>query len=77
MPDRNNPNKEIYWYGLARDGSQAYDYDNLEDILNAKVFNGKSMCDVIEKVTWYSLAGCSIDEMLRYYIEGYKQDFDK
>lgn len=76
MPDRYNSIKEIYWYGLVRDGSQAYDYHNLEDILNAKVFNGKSMCDVIEKVTWYSLDGCIIDERLPYYIEGYKQDFE-
>ncbi len=77
MPDRYNPSKEIYWYGLVRDGSQAYDYDNLEDVLNANVFNGKSMCDVIEKVTWYSLDGCSIEERLPCYIEDYEQDCNK
>ena len=67
MPDRDNPNKEIYWYGLVRDGSQAYDYEDLEDILHAKVF-GKSMFDVIEKVNWYSLDGCSIEERLPDYL---------
>ncbi|MGL5149018.1 MAG: hypothetical protein ACRC7N_00390 [Clostridium sp.] len=41
--------KDLYWYGLVTDGSQAYEYDNLDDILNAKVFHGKSMCDFIEK----------------------------
>jgi len=41
VPNRYTPRKEIYWYGLVRDGSEAYDYDKLEDILNAKVFNGK------------------------------------
>lgn len=62
MQDRENSGKEIYWYGLVEDGSQAYKYAKLEDILNAKVFNGKGMYDVIEKVTWKSLDGCSIDE---------------
>jgi hypothetical protein len=69
MPDRDNLNKEIYWYGLVGDGSQVYNYAKLEDILNAKVFNGKSMYDVIEKVTWNSLDGCSIEEMLSNYID--------
>lgn len=69
MPNRDEFGKEIYWYGLVPDGSQAYNYDKLEDILNAKVFNGKSMYDVIQKVTWYSLDGCSIEEMLSNYID--------
>jgi hypothetical protein len=71
MPDRNEPGKEVYWYGLVQDGSQAYDYAKLEDILNAKVFHGKSLCDVIEKITWYSLDGCSIEEILPDYIDDY------
>lgn len=69
MPDREDLNKEIYWYGLVPDSSQAYDYAKSEDILNAKVFNGKSMCNVIEKVTWYSLDGCSIEERLTDYFK--------
>ena len=68
MPDRDDLSKEIYWYGLLGDGSQAYDYAKLEDILNAKVFKGKSMCDVIQEVIWYSLDGCSIEERLPNYI---------
>ena len=71
MPDRNEPGKEVYWYGLVPDGSQAYDYAKLEDILNDKVFHSKSLCDVIEKITWYSLDGCSIDERLPDYIDDY------
>lgn len=51
MPDKNNVNKEIYWYGLVEDGSQAYDYDCLDDILNAKVFKNKSICDIWESIT--------------------------
>ena len=77
MPDREDLSKEIYWYGLVPDSSQAYDYAKAEDILNAKVFNGKSICEVIKKVTWYSLDGCSIEERLPDYIENMKQNFSK
>lgn len=69
MPDKDNHDKELYWYGLIRGGSQAYNYDCLEDILNAEVFNGRSISDIWERVTWYSLDGCSIEEMLPYYID--------
>lgn len=71
MPDRDNLGKEVYWYGLTSDGLQAYDYAKLEDILNSKVFHGKSLCDVIEKVTWYSLDGCIIEERLPDYLDDY------
>ena len=30
MPDPANQAKDCYWYGLSPDGSQAYDYDNLD-----------------------------------------------
>ena len=71
MPDWDERGKEAYWYGLVPDGSQTYHYYKLEDFLNAKVFHGKSLCDVIKKITWYSLDGCSIDERLPDYIDGY------
>lgn len=71
MPDRNEPSKEVYWYGLVQDGSQSYNYVELEDILNAKVFHGKSLCEVIDKITWYLLDGCSIEERLSDYLEDY------
>jgi hypothetical protein len=73
MPDRDNSRKAVYWYGLVPDGSQAYEYTELEDFIDAKVFNGKSMRDVFEKVTWYSLDGCSIEGMLPYYLDGMKK----
>ncbi|QUH20384.1 hypothetical protein [Alkaliphilus sp. B6464] len=69
MPDNDTINKEIYWYGLVEDGSQSYNYACFEEILNAKVFNNKSICDIWERVTWYSLDGCNIEEMLQYYID--------
>ena len=73
MPNRDERGKEVYWYGLVPDGSQAYDYAKLEDILNAKVYHGKSLCDVIEKITWYSLNGYSIEERLPDYIDDYAE----
>lgn len=73
MPDNKKVGNEVYWYGLVSDGSQAYDYSELEYILNAKVFHGKSLCDIIEKITWYSLDGCSIEEILPDYIDDYSK----
>ena len=43
MPDREKKEKEIYWYGLVPDGSEAYDYDNFYDFSSASVFHGKSL----------------------------------
>jgi len=77
MPDRDNSREAVYWYGLVPDDSQAYEYTELEDIINAKVFNGKSMRDVIEKVTWYSLDGCSIEERLPDYLDGNRESLEK
>lgn len=72
MIDNTVEGGELYWYGLVADGSQAYEYDKLEDILAAKVFHGKSLYDVIEDITWFSLDECSIEERLPYYIDGYE-----
>jgi hypothetical protein len=73
MPDKSNLGKALYWYGLVSDGTQEYEYANMEDILSAKVFRDKSMSDVIDKVTWYSLDGCSIEERLQHYIVDHKK----
>ena len=63
--DKDN-NKEIYWYGLVEDGTQAYYYDCLDDILSAKVFKDNDIRDIWGRVTWYSLNGCDVEEMIRY-----------
>lgn len=59
MADKDN-NKEIYWYGLVDDGSQAYSYDCLEDLLSAKVFKGNNIRDIWEKINWFSLNGYDV-----------------
>jgi hypothetical protein len=67
MPDKIAKDKEVYWYGLVPDGSQAYDYEQLDDFLEAKVFRGKNIYEVFDTITLFSLNGSSIEEMLPYF----------
>ena len=62
MPDRDNPDRDCYWYGLVPDGSGAYDYDNFEDFSSAPVFDGKSLKEICEKIELLSVDGCTPDE---------------
>lgn len=57
MPDQADKAKDCYWYGLTPDGSQAYDYDNLDDFLSAPVFDGCSLRQVWKDVTLDSVNG--------------------
>lgn len=57
MPDSENPAKDVYWYGLVHDGSQAYDYDDLDDFLSAPVFHGQSLQQVWNQVTLETVNG--------------------
>lgn len=68
MPNKSSLTEEAYWYGLVDNGSQDYDYDNQKDFLEAKVFNGKSIYEIFEKIHWHSLDGCSLEERLGYYL---------
>ena len=49
--------EEVYWFGLAPDGSKGYDFDNLSDFLNAPVFDGKSLKQVWDRVELLSIDG--------------------
>lgn len=68
MPDRENREKEIYWYGLVPDGSEAYDYDNFRDFSSACVFHGKSLIEIWEKVDILSIDGCDPDDRIKAYL---------
>ena len=57
MPDSDYPAKDSFWYGLVHDGSQAYDYDNLDDFLSAPVFHGQSLQQVWKNVTLQTING--------------------
>ena len=67
MPDKENKEKEIYWYGLVPDVSAAYDYDNFCDFSSASVFHGKSLQEIWEKVEILSIDGCDPEERLSVY----------
>ena len=69
MTDRDNPKKEIYWISLDPDGSRAYEFEDLEDFLKANILDGKSLYELIDKISWHSLDGCSLEERLSYYID--------
>ncbi|MDU5110967.1 MAG: hypothetical protein E6248_11005 [Clostridium sp.] len=68
MPDDNKFGKEVYWFGLVEDGSQGYEYNTLDDLITAKVFNGKSLSEIFNKIIWSTLDGSSFEERLSYYI---------
>lgn len=68
MPDREK-HKDIYWYGLTPDGTQAHDYQTLTDMLEAKVFHGKSLKEIYDKMDILEIDGCSPEFMLDYYIK--------
>ena len=53
---------ECYWFGLMKDGSEAYNFPTLSEFLEAKVFDGKSLKDVLSQLEWYSLDGSEILE---------------
>ena len=50
------------------DGSQGYEYNTLDDLITAKVFNGKSLSEIFNKIIWSTLDGSSFEERLSYYI---------
>ncbi len=61
-------NKSIYWFGLVEDGSQAYDFDSFEQLVNANVFYGKSIKDIWNLVTLLSIDACDLQERLPFYL---------
>ena len=56
-----------YWYGLTADGSQAYDYVTAQELVDAKVFHGKSLREVWSRVRFYSLGDIEPDTWLSRY----------
>ena len=50
----------VYWYGLTADGLQAYNFDSLDDFINAPVFNGKSIKEIWDTVTFTSIDSCDV-----------------
>jgi len=62
--------KDCYWFGLAPDGSQAYEYDTFEDFVNAKVFSKSySLKEIWTTVSLLSLGGGAVSETLSYFLD--------
>jgi len=55
---------ELYWFGLVEGGSQAYDYATLAELLGAKVFEGKSLTELLPLINWYTLDGCELPQSI-------------
>lgn len=68
MPDDKNIEKDLYWYGLVPDGSEAYCYDNFQDFFSAAVFDGSSLKDILDKVDLLSIDGCAPEDRLRAFL---------
>ena len=66
--DRFSKGKEVYWFGLAPDGSKAYDYNNFSDFSNALVFDGKSLKEVWDQVKLLSIDSCDPETRIKKLI---------
>jgi hypothetical protein len=60
--------KELYWYGLVEDGSQAYEFESFEEFINAEVFGGRSIKEIWNSITLISIDACDVQERLQFYI---------
>ena len=61
--------KDCYWFGLTYNGLQAYDYESFDAFVDAKVFYGsKSLRDIWDSISFLSLGGGPVSEMLPCFI---------
>jgi len=63
LPEYEKP----YWFGLVPDGSQAYDFSNAEELVNAKVFNRKSLKEIWDDINIHAIGGVDISEWFKYF----------
>ena len=68
-PNESDKEKELYWYGLVPDGSEAYDYGNFEDFSSAPVFEGKSLKQAWDRIELLSIDGCDPEERVAVYLQ--------
>ena len=69
MPNEEDEEKDLYWYGLVTDGSESYEYDNFQDFSSAPVFDGKSLKKIWNRITILSIDGCDPDERIAAYLK--------
>ena len=68
MPDKSDPYKDSYWFGLLPDGTGAYDYHSFIDFSSTPVFDGKSLKDIWEQVEIIEIDGCDPDERIQHLL---------
>ena len=68
MPDEACKEKDLYWYGLVSDGSEAYDYDSFTDFSCAPIFDGKSLKELWSDIQILHIDGCDPEDRIRAYI---------
>lgn len=66
-PNREDKQKDVYWFGLVADGSESYNYDSFQELSIAPVFDGRSLIEVWDNVAVESLDGCDPIERLQFY----------
>ena len=61
-------NQAIFWYGLASDGSEAYDFRSLCDFTSEPIFHGNNLKEIWGSITLISIDSCDIDWRLTHYL---------
>lgn len=56
MPAKNIPGN-LYWFGLTKDGQNAYDFYSFEKMSEAKVFDGKNLKEIRDSVEIFNILG--------------------
>lgn len=60
--------EDSYWFGLTEDGNNAFNYGTFEEFASAKVFEGRSLFEIWDKVTVSEINGCDPEEQILIYI---------
>lgn len=60
--------EDVYWFGLTSDGKNAFDYPTFEEFTSAKVFDGKSLFEIWDDVTFLEINACDPTEMIEIYL---------
>ncbi len=68
-PDRTDSKKELFWCGLAYDGSESYAFDHFEAFITADVFDGKSLQDIWPQIRILTIDSCDPEWRLGYYLD--------
>lgn len=69
MQDRKTK-QDIFWYGLTRDGKNAFDYPTFEEFSSGDVFDGKSLFEIWDNIVIKNINGCDPAEMIDVYLSG-------